>query len=145
MKNKTYFLNTALALILAVGLLVAVLVRTFAPIIIIPKPDIPLMMLVSLAALLADYYLAPGAKRCWVWVYALSTLTFGLLPWAACFVDGLWAVKLAAVGGVVFTVTAWLYTAICDRISTGPAGRAAPWVGALGLYLAGQSFMGLML
>lgn len=145
MKNKTYFLNSALAALLAVALLAAVLVRTFAPIIIIPRLDVPVMMLFSLAALLADHYLAPGAGRRWVSLFLLSALSFGLLPWAACFADGLRAVKLAAVGGVVFTVTAWLYTAIQDRISTGPVSWAAPWVSALCLYLAGQSFMGFML
>lgn len=145
MKTKTYFLNTALAVLLAAALLVAVLVRTFAPVIIIPRLDIPAMLLLSLAVLLADHYLAPGAKRGWVSLFLLAALTFGLLPWAACFVDGLRALKLAAVGGAVFTVTAWLYTAIQDRISTGPVSWAAPWVSALCLFLAGQSFMGLML
>ena len=145
MKNKTYFLNTVLALLLAAALLAAVLVRTFAPIIIIPRLDIPAMMAFSLVALLVDHYLAPNAKRCWGCIALLAVVTFGLLPWAACFADGQRAVRLAVVGGVVFTVTTWLYTAIQDRISTGPASWAAPWVSAFCLYLAGQSFMGLML
>ena len=53
MKNMTYRLNTLLALILGGALLVAVIVRAAAPIIIIPELDIPNMVLVSLAALLA--------------------------------------------------------------------------------------------
>jgi len=49
------------------------------------------------------------------------------------------------VGGVVFTVTAWLFTSIQDRLSSGPACKAAPVVSAFGLYLAAQAFTGILL
>ena len=61
MKNKMYLLNTLLAAVLAVAAVAAVLVRTFAPAVIIPQMDIPDMVLISLVALLIDHYLAPGA------------------------------------------------------------------------------------
>ena len=144
MKNKTYILNTALIGVLFVTALAAAIVRTFAPIIIIPQLDIPNMVLISLAALLLDHYLAPGAKRCWICIPALSVVTFGLLPFAACFVGAVEAVKLAVIGGVVFTATAWLFTSIQDRLSSGPACKAAPVVSAFGLYLASQCFMGIL-
>lgn len=144
MKNHTYLLNTLLAAVLGLALLVAVAVRAFAPIIIIPALDIPNMVLVSLAALLLNHYMAPGAKRCWCCIPLLSAVTFGLLPWAACFVGAAEAVKLAIAGGIVFTVTAWLFTSIQDRLSSGPACKAAPVVSALGLYLAAQCFMGIL-
>ena len=144
MKKNTYLLNTLLAVVLGGALLIAVLVRTFAPIIIIPALDIPNMVLVSLAALLLDHYLAPGAKRCWICIRVLSVVTFGLLPFAACFVGAAEAVKLAVLGGVVFTATAWLFTSIQDRLSSGPACKAAPVVSAFGLYLASQCFMGIL-
>ena len=144
MKNNTYLLNTLLAVVLSLALLVAVLVHAFAPIIIIPQLDIPNMVLVSLAALLLDHYMAPGAKRCWICIPVLSVVTFGLLPWAACFVGAMEAVKLAVAGGIVFTVTAWLFTSIQDRLSSGPACGAAPVVSAFGLYLAAQCFMGIL-
>ena len=144
MKKNTYLLNTLLAVVLGGALLIAVLVRTFAPIIIIPALDIPNMVLVSLAALLLDHYLAPDAKRCWICIPVLSVVTFGLLPFAACFVGAAEAVKLAVLGGVVFTATAWLFTSIQDRLSSGPACKAAPVVSAFGLYLASQCFMGIL-
>ena len=144
MKQQTYLLNTLLAAILGGVLLVGVLVRTFLPIVILPQPEIPNLVIVSLAALLADHYLAPGAKRCWVCIPALAVLSFGLLPYAACFVNGVQAVKLALLGGVTFTVTTWLFTSIQDRIATGPACKAAPLVSALGLYLAAQVFAGML-
>ena len=144
MNQKTYTLNTLLAAIVGAAMLAGVLVRTFAPNWILPQPDLPNLVLVSLAALLADHYLAPGAKRCYLCIPVLSAVTFGLLPFAACFV-GVWdALKLAAIGGVVFTAVTWLFTSIQDRLSTGPAAKAAPFVSALGVYLAAQCLMGLL-
>ena len=145
MKNKTYILNTLLAAVLGIVLLIAVLVRTFAPAVIIPALNIPNMVLISLLALLSDHYLAPGAKRCYVCVALLAAAVFGLLPFAACFVAGLEAAKLALIGGIVFAVTTWLFTSIQERLSSGPAAKAAPVLSALGLYLAAQSLTGILL
>lgn len=143
MEKKTHTLNTLLAILLGAVLLVAVLIRTFAPRMILPHLDVPNMVLLSLAALLADHYLAPGAKRCYICIPVFSSITFGLLPFAACFVGAGEALKLAVLGGLVFTATTWLFTSMTDRISTGPAAKAAPVVSALGLYLAAQCLMGM--
>ncbi len=143
MKKNTYTLNTLLTAVLGAALLVCILVRTFAPRMILPLLDVPNMVLLSLAALLLDHYLAPGADRCYICVPVFSALSFGLLPFAACFVGGMEALKLGILGGVVFTVTTWLFTSMADRISTGPAAKAAPFASAMGLYLAAQCFMGM--
>ena len=145
MKNKTYMLNTLLAAVLGLALLAAVLVRTFLPAWIIPALDIPNMVLVSLVTLVLDHYLAPGAKRCYICIPVFSAVTFGLLPYAACFVGALEALKLAGFGAVVFTVVTWLYSSIQDRLSSGPAAKAAPVMSAVGLYLAAQCMMGMFL
>ncbi|MBQ3192489.1 MAG: hypothetical protein IJB59_02835 [Oscillospiraceae bacterium] len=145
MEKKTYTLNTLLAVVLGAALFVCVLVRTFAPRMILPVLDIPNMVLISLGALLLDHYLAPGAKRCYICIPVFSAITFGLLPFAACFVGAAEAVKLAAVGCAVFTASTWLFSSMVDRIATGPAAKAAPFVSALGLYLAVQCFMGMIL
>lgn len=145
MNNKTYILNTILTVVLALTALVASLVRTFAPIVIIPALNIPNMVLVSLAALLLDHYLAPGAKRCYICIPVFSALSFGLIPWAASFVAAGEAVFLALVGGVTFTVTTWLFSSVQDRLSTGPAAKAAPFMSALGLWLASQALVGIIL
>lgn len=144
MKKNHYFLNTALAAVLGAALLAAVLVRTFVPAMILPELDIPNLVLVSLAALLIDHYAAKGAKRCYICIPLLSALTFGLLPFAACFVSLMEALKLALVGGVVFTAVTWLFSSMTERLSSGPAAKAAPFIGALGLYLASQCFAGLL-
>lgn len=143
MKNKMYTLNTMLADILCLILLILVLVRTFLPNFIIPKLDVPNMVAVSLLALIADYYLAPGAKRCYWCIAGLGAVTFGLLPFAACFVGGTDAVKLGITGGIVFAVTTFIFTDMAERLSSGPAAKAAPVVSALGLYLAAQCLMGM--
>ena len=145
MKNKTYILNTFLAVVLGVYLLVCVLVRTFAPAIILPKANVPNMVLLSLAALVLDHYLAPDAKRCYICIPVLSAVAFGLLPFAAAFVGAMEALKLAVAGGVVFTIMTWLFSSVQDRLSTGPAAKAAPVVSAFGLYLAIQGLMGMFL
>lgn len=144
MKNKIYTLNTLLAVILGAVLLIAVFVRTFAPAIILPELDLPNMVLISLLALLLDHYLAPGAKRCYICIPVFSAIAFGLLPFAACFVGALDALKLALIGCAVFTAATWLFTSMEDRLSTGPAAKAAPIVSALGLYLAAQCLMGIL-
>ena len=145
MDKKTYTLNTILAILLGAVLLAYVLVRTFLPNFIIPALDIPNMVLISLAALVLDHYLAPGAKRCYICIPVFSALTFGLLPFAACFVGALEAVKLGLYGGIVFTGVTWLFSSVQDRISSGPAAKAAPVVSAMGIYLAIQALMGMFL
>lgn len=63
MNNKKYILPTALIAVMTAVLLAFVLVRTFLPNFIIPALDVPNMVLISLIALLADYYLAKDAKH----------------------------------------------------------------------------------
>lgn len=145
MKNKTYILNTLLAAVVGIALLIAILVRTFAPAVIIPALNVPNLVLLSLLALLVDHYLAPGTKRCYICIPLLSALTFGLLPWAGGFVSLMDALKLALVGGVLFTLVTWLFSSIQDRLSSGPAAKAAPLLSAVGLYLAFQCLTGMIL
>lgn len=144
MKENKYFLNTTLAAVLGVAVLIAVFVRTFFPIAVIPALDIPNMTALSLLALLIDHYLAKGVKRCYICVIVLGALTFGLLPFAAGFATGMEALKLATVGGAVFTVATLLFGSIQNRLSTGPIAKAAPILSALGLYLAAQVFAGFL-
>ena len=92
-----------------------------------------------------NHYLAPDADRCYVCIPVFSAITFGLLPFAACFVDAVEALKLAVVGAVVFTVTTWLFTTIQERLSSGPAAKASAFFSAVSLYMAAQCFIGMIL
>ena len=87
--------------------------------------------------------LVPGTKRCYFCVAGLGAVTFGLLPFAACFVGGLDALMLGITGGIVFAAITWLFTSAADRLSTGPAAKAAPIISAFGIYLAAQALMGM--
>ena len=145
MKKNTYTLNTILAAVLGAALLACIFVRTFAPRIIMPELDISNLVLISLVALVLDHYLAPNADRCYVCVSVFSAITYGLLPFAAAFVGVMDALKLAVAGGVVFTVTTWLFSSIQERLSSGPAAKAAPFMSAFGLWLAAQALVGIIL
>ena len=145
MNDKKYTLNTVLVAVFGLELLTLVLLRTFAPNVILPRFDLIHLVTVSLAALVIDHYLAPGAKRCYVCIPVFSFLTFCILPWAAGLVpmvdlDALW---LGLTGCIVFTATTWVFTSIQDRLSTGPAAPLAPVMSAIGIWLAVQAFAGI--
>ena len=143
MKNKTYTLNTVLTAVLTAVLAVMVVLRTFAPQIILPIFDIPTLTAISLAALVLDHYLAKGAKRCWICIPLFAALSFGILPWAAGMVAVKYLLGLALTGAVVFTVCTFVFTSIQDRLSSGPAARLAPIMSAFGIWLAVQAFAGI--
>ncbi len=143
MKQKSYMLNTILVILLGVVLLAAVFVRAFAPMIIIPKLDVLNLSAVSLVTLVLEYYLAGSAKRCYPCVAAFAAATFGILPYMAGFVNVSEALRLALMGAAVFTVLTALYSSMINRLSTGPAAKAAPVLSAFGLYLAVQCFGGM--
>ena len=103
------------------------------------------MALLSLIALLADYYLARGAKRCYLCTFLFSGIIFGILPYVSGFAAGWDILKLALVGGAVFTLLTFLFSSVQERLSSGPNAKAAPLLSAFGLYLAFQCFTGLIL
>ena len=144
MKKNPYFLNTVLALVVLIACAVCALVRTFLPAAVLPRLDIPNMGALALVALLVDHYAAKGAKRCYICIPVFSALSFGLLPFCAGFATGMEALKLAILGGVVFTAVTWIFSAMEDRLSSGPAAKAAPILSAVGLYLALQCFIGII-
>ena len=143
MKNKTYTLNTVLTAVLTAVLAAMVVLRTFAPQIILPIFDIPTLTAISLAALVLDHYLAKGAKRCWICIPLFAALSFGILPFAAGMVAVKYLLGLALTGAVVFTVCTFVFTSIQDRLSSGPAAKLAPIMSAFGIWLAVQAFAGI--
>ncbi len=145
MKTRNWFLNTAMVVCVFVTMAVFLLLRTFQPRVILPQADVPNMVLLCLVTLVADHYIAPGAKRCYVAVALTGGLAFGLLPLCAGYALGMAALWMGLQGMIVYTVTVWLYDAIMDRISTGPKSLLAPVLSALGLFLASQAMMGMML
>lgn len=143
--KKSYILNTILAVAVAVALLAIILVHTFLPNFVIPKVSIPNLVLLSLIALVLDHYIARGADRCYICIPVFAVITFGLLPFCAGYIPAAEIWKLAIAGGAVFTVVTFLFTSVQDRLSSGPARKAAPVISALGLYFAAQCLTGIIL
>ena len=130
---------------MGVFLLICVLIRTFNPMAVLPKLDVPTVVELSLVALLAAHYLAKANEACDVISLGLAALSFGLLPYVSGFATVEAALKLALVGAIVFFVAAWLFDEMMERLSSGPAAKAAPVLSTLGLYLAAQCFAGIIL
>ena len=144
MKNKPYLLNTLLAAVFTLALLVMVLVRAFAPLVILPVADVPNLVLICLVALVLDHYLAPGSKRNYLIAVPRAVVTFGLLPFAAGFATLDQAAEYGLVGGGAFLVTTLLFTTIADRLSSGPAAKASAFFSAVSLYMAAQCLMSII-
>lgn len=145
MKERTYLLNIILAAVLCAALLAMVLLRTFIPAIVLPEMNIPNIVLVSLVALLIEHYIGRPEKRCYICIPLFALVSFGLLPWAAGLLAPAEAVKFAVVGCVVFTAVTALFSSMQERLTSGPAAKAAPVVGALCMYCAVQCFTGILL
>ena len=145
MKKNQYFLNTVLAIVVFVACAIALLVHVWFPAAVIPPLNIPNMVLLCVIALLLEHFLAPMNPRCYICIPVFSAITFGILPLMAGFAcqHDFW--KYGLVGGVVFTVTTFLFTSLTDRLLTGPKAKAALVVCSLGIYLAAQCFAGIIL
>ena len=142
-KNNN-LVSILLAGVLSMILLVLTVVRTCAPSWILPEADIPNLVLVSLVPLLLEARIAPKERHSYLLNACFAAAVFGLLPYAAGFAAAWGAAKLAILGSLVFTLTTWLFDSIRDRLASCPPGKAAPFLNALGLYLAAQCFGGLL-
>lgn len=142
MKEKTWLLNTLLAMVLGAGLLIGEVSRAFVPNEVLPNLDITAMVAITLIALLVEYYMAGAGKRAWAVQILLAAVTFLALPWAA---DLFYAgVKTALCGGIVFGITTWLFDSIVKRMKVTTEGKGSLIPAAFILYLACQCFMGMI-
>ena len=145
MKNNRYFLNTVLAGVLFVLLTAGMIIRVAAPAAVLPVLNIPNMVLISVIALYAEHLIAPNNPRCYICIPVFAAISFGVLPLMAGFACQHTFWRFGLVGGVVFTVTTFLFTSVTDRLQTGPKARGALLVCAVGIYLAAQCFAGIIL
>lgn len=144
MKNRSNARSLLLTAVLLVVLTVLMVVKCLYPAVILPKLNIPNMVLLSLIALLAETLFFSG-ESLWLWDGLLAAVAFGLLPAAAGFVLWQECWKYALVGGVTFTLTALAMDGVRQRIASGVRGKAALGATALGIYLAAQCFTGILL
>ncbi len=143
MSKKFDLSGILLAGVSGVYMLTLMLIRAFAPAIIIPKFDILTVLSLSLVALVLDYYISKECKRNYLLSALYGFLIFGIFPWVACFVEIIATLKLAIISAVIFTAATFIFDSIINRLSSGPAGKIAPLISVVGLYLAAQCLMGI--
>ncbi len=141
MKKNVYFLNILLVLLTTALCLWAVLVRTFAPAVLLPHISIPLLVLVSVAALVLEQWLGGEGKREWIGSVVFGGLTLSVLPLCAGLNGDLSVITLFLVAAAVFGITALLYTSMCERMS---GGKLAALINGGILCLAAQFFQGIL-
>lgn len=142
---KKNLLNILLALALTLSLLIVLAVKTFQPAAVLPKLNVSHLVLLSLAVLLCEHYLAPDQPRRWGYIALYSALTFLILPLASSLASGVMLLKLAIGGCAVFIAVTWLFTSVVRRIASGGRNDLAVIVSALGIFLASQAFTGILL
>lgn len=143
MKSRTTILNSILAAVLGVVLLVSVLVKTVSPHFILPEMNIPYIAAVSLTALVLTHFVK-AEEGCALCEALLAVVTFAVLPVAAGLATvAVW--KLAIVGGVVFAVLNAMFTTMVKRMELSSTCKYAVVPAAFGLFLACQCFAGWIL
>lgn len=143
MKKNALKLNVLLAAAVGVACLVLMLAETLAPMAIMPRFDLTMMLGLSLAALTVEAYWEPGQRYPWPIATVLGGVTFALLPWCAGVAGAVPVWTLGLCGAAVFGIAALLYSSILERIASGSSPRLAPAGSALLLFLAGQFLIGL--
>ncbi len=143
MKNRTTILNSVLAVVLGIVLLISILVKMALPHYILPKMGIPYLVAVSLAALVITHFIQTE-EGCPICQAVLAAVTFAVLPWAAGLATApVW--KLVICGGVVFAVLNAMFTAMEKRMELAEVSKYAVIPAAFGLFLAFQCFSGWVL
>lgn len=145
MKKDNNFLSIIFTGTLTLALLAGVIARLVYPMVILPQWNIPNLVALSAVALVLDHYLAGQGKKDYLALLVFSGLSCALLPWATGWIALGQMLLYGLTGGLVFTATAWLFESLVERLSSGPAAKVAPLLGAGGLYLAAQALQGIFL
>ena len=145
MRKNDYLANILLAAVLALTVLGFLLARTLFPTVVLPAWNIPNLIIVCMAALVAAAYLNPGARYSW-WLSALlAGVTVTALPAVAGLVETAMLWKLAVAGTLVYLGCERIFCSVTDRLSSGPAGKLAILSAGLTMCLLGQIFSGMFL
>lgn len=141
MKKNTMMVNTLLAVVLGIGLLIGMVWRTFMPYVVLPELDVIACVGITLIVLLMEYYMAGVQNRNWILQIILAAITFGGLAFAAGLPYA--GVKMIFYGGVVFGVITFLFDSMVQRLEVTTDKKCAAIPAAFVLYLACQCFMGM--
>ena len=141
MKKSTMMVNTLLAVVLGIGLLVGMVWRTCMPNVVLPALDVISIVGITLIALVLEYYFVGKVKRSWVPQIVMAAVTFGGLGMAAG-VKGV-GVNTFLVGAVAFAVLTYAFDSMVSRLEITTDKKCAIIPTAFVLYLACQCFMGM--
>lgn len=141
MKKSTMMVNTLLAVVVGIGLMVGMIWRTCIPNVVLPEFDVIAMVGLTLIALVLEYYLAGKVERNWLLQIILAAVTFGGLGMAAG-VAGV-GVNTFIVGAAVFAVLAFVFDSMVRRLEVTTNKKCAVIPTAFVLYLAFQCFAGM--
>ena len=143
MKKNLYFVN--ILFIIEMGLLglVSVLLRSFAPAMVLPHLDLPHLVLFSVIPMIFSDYMAPEMKGHSMIHILLGTMTLTALPLCAQWTIGVPVWKFLMISLGAFGMTWVIYQSIGRRMASGVSGRFAPLINGVMLFLASQCFQGL--
>lgn len=144
MKNRTTILNTTLAAVLGIALLVSIIAKMMCPQLILPQLNIPYVAAISLVALVITSFVKTE-EGCIYCEIALAAVTFFVLPLAVGMASGMAALKLALCAAVVFGVLDLMVNAMTKRIAMAGICKYAVIPSTFVLYLACQCFAGIIL
>lgn len=145
MKNHSGIVNLLLAVVVAVVMVVYMVCRTLQPAVVMPALNIPMLLTLSVAALILKACIAPESEYCWIVSAVLAAVTFGVLFWVAGEANGRDALMLGLWGGIVFAIAERIFHSLEARIASGRGGKSAMVATGICLILAGQCFAGILL
>ena len=145
MRKNAYLVNILLAVFTAAVVLGTMIARAILPTVVVPGWNIPNLVILSVAALVAAEYLNPGAQYCWILSGLLGGLTIALFPFITGIVDAELTWKLILGGLLTYVACERCFQSILDRLSSGPAKKLAPLSVGLTMCLVGQIFSGIFL
>ncbi len=144
MNKKHTLLGFVLAVLTGTALLAVLVTNAFFPHIILPKPNASALIILCLVSLVIDCYIARDRRHDFRFIPVYGALIFGLFPMAAFVASPLDSLKLAVLGAVILTITTYVFDSVIERLSSGPASKAAPIISAFVLYLSAQCLIGII-
>lgn len=144
MKKQPYFGSIVLSILLGLFCIVNLLSGIFAPLASMPKLEIPMILLLSALAKVIQGCVQDSLKTGMADVL-IGTAAFALLPWCAGLTGGVQAVKLCIIGGIVYGLAGFFLYGAAQRSSVTHVHKLALIINAVVLFLAFQSFSGVLL
>lgn len=145
MKKINCLRSVLFTVALAVTMLGCVLGRLTYPMVILPQWNISNLVALSAVVLVLDHYIGGQGAKNYLALLIFACLSCALLPWATGWIVPGQMLLYGISGGLTFTATAWLFDSLQERLSSGPAAKAAPALGAVGIWLAAQALQGILL